>query len=195
MLYGILQGVLLVLNLFSAVIWGASDNGTMFNFASQMICSAIIGIFYFLIYKTERRASNRYYLSTLSIWGILAISTPFILFATRLVLALSKSELVTDNLVFLTDYENLINIVLVCIAIITVGYIVNKRGLVGLAILILFCFITIKVLPTVNIYIKLNLDNQLQISISSIFYCVVNIFGYIGLGLILLRQEKKSANI
>ena len=62
-----------------------------------MICSAIIGIFYFLIYKNERRASNRYYLSTLSIWGILAISTPFILFATRLVLALSKSELVTDN--------------------------------------------------------------------------------------------------
>ena len=117
----------------------------------------------------ETRASNRYYLPTLSIWGILAISTPFILFATRLVLALSKSELVTDNLVFLTDYENLINIVLVCIAIITVGYIVNKRGLVGLAILILFCFITIKVLPTVNIYIKLNLDNQLQISISSIF--------------------------
>lgn len=86
LLYGTLQGVLLVLNLFSAVIWGASDNGAMFNFASQMICSAIIGIFYFLIYKNERRASNRYYLSTLSIWGILAISTPFILFATRLVL-------------------------------------------------------------------------------------------------------------
>ncbi|MDE6957294.1 MAG: hypothetical protein K2O96_04245, partial [Lachnospiraceae bacterium] len=75
--YGILQAALLGFNVIGMVIWGANNETAYFNFAVGMIGAMITATLYFLLYRMEKKSSNRYYLVAISIWGIIAIAMPF----------------------------------------------------------------------------------------------------------------------
>ena len=65
--------------------------------------------------------------------------------------------------------------------------------MVALAIIIMFVYILANLFSQVLFYVPVK-NIQIQVNIAEIFYYVINIFGYIGLGFLLLRQEKKSGN-
>ena len=83
-------------------------------FIIDILAAVYMVLFYFKIYKSEKMISNKYYLSCISMWGIIAIMLPFISFAVRVVLMLvvpSEKEIIL--LPKLQEFDMLINIVLV----------------------------------------------------------------------------------
>lgn len=193
--YGILQGALLIFNLVGNIVLGLSSGNAYFNFATEAAVSVITIVLYLMVYKSERNTSNRYYLIAISIWGIIAVALPFLLFSARLAVAFCGNDSAVEMLQVLADYKMLANMVLVCVAIIMVGYITDKRWMLALSILTLFVFVITRVMPATGIAIPIKGNMEMEIALYSIVYYVFNVLGYIGLGLLLKHQEKKSGNI
>ncbi|MDE6957293.1 MAG: hypothetical protein K2O96_04240 [Lachnospiraceae bacterium] len=95
----------------------------------------------------------------------------------------------------LEEYKMLVSILLVCVAMIMVGYITDKMSLLVTAVIVLLCFIVLRVLPESSFLISVKENVTLEITFSALFYYIANIFGYIGLGMLLKYQEKKYGNI
>lgn len=193
--YGILQGLVLVLNLFATVFWRASGIESYFNFGVEMVFAIAVTFLFVKVYKEEKDSSNRYYLSTIGIWGIIAVVMPFLLFAARLVIMFLGKDMAMEVLQTLADYKVVINILLVCAAMITVAYVTDMRWQVILAILVLFGFILANLFPQALLTIPIGRNIQLVMKASIVFYYVTNVLGYLGLGFLLLYQERKSGNI
>lgn len=196
--YGILQGILFIFDLIGSITLWSNFKTTYLNFAAEMVTSIIVVILYVKVYKSEKNTSNRYYLITLSIWGIMVTVMPFLLLTARLLNTLWGNESAIVMLKTLEDYDMLANMMLICSAIIMVGYIIDKRWLLVISILLLFGFIIVRGIPVVMeipILVKGNIKMSLTLSASAIVYYVFNIGGYIGLGTLLKYQEKKSGNI
>ena len=120
---------------------------------------------------------------------------PFLLFAARLVIMFLGKDMAMKVLQTLADYKVVINILLVCAAMITVAYVTDMRWLVILAILVLFGFILANLFPQALLTIPIGRNIQLVMKASIVFYYVTNVLGYLGLGFLLLYQERKSGNI
>lgn len=193
--YGILQAALLGFNVIGMVIWGANNETAYFNFAVGMIGAMITATLYFLLYRMEKKSSNRYYLVAISTWGIIAIAMPFLLFAARIAIMVRGQGAAVETLQTLEEYKMLVSILLVCVAMIMVGYITDKMSLLVTAVIVLLCFIVLRVLPESSFLISVKENVTLEITFSALFYYIANIFGYIGLGMLLKYQEKKYGNI
>ena len=193
--YGILQAALLGFNVIGMVIWGANNETAYFNFAVGMIGAMITATLYFLLYRMEKKSSNRYYLVAISTWGIIAIAMPFLLFAARIAIMVRGQGAAVQTLQTLEEYKMLVSILLVCVAMIMVGYITDKMSLLVTAVIVLLCFIVLRVLPESSFLISVKENVTLEITFSALFYYIANIFGYIGLGMLLKYQEKKYGNI
>lgn len=190
--YGILQGILFACIAAGNFIWGANDGNGYFTLVTEMIGAGIITVVYWKIYGQEKDTANRYYLTTISIWGMITILMPFLMFAVRLVIAFSGDQSAAGALPLLMDYGMWTSILLGCAAVITVGYLIDRRWMTVLAAGILLVSLMIRILPaafTVDLR-----QNIIEIPLFSILYYVINIAGYIVLGFLLLYQEKKSGN-
>lgn len=192
--YGIFQGLVLLLNLFTVFIGGRDGIVAYFNLGVEMIAVVAVTGLFVKIYKVEKDTSNKYYLSTISIWGVIAVAMPFLVFAARLVIIVWGKNIALEALPILTNYKMVINMLLVCAATISVAYVIDKRWMVVLAIIVLFGYIVIDLFPQALFLISIKNGIQIEMSISTIFYYVANVLGYIGLGFLLLCQEKKSGD-
>lgn len=191
--YGILQGLMLLLNLLGIFIWGQNGIAAYFNLGVEMAGAvAVTGIFV-KIYWDEKDTSNKYYLSSISIWGMIAVAVPFLLFAARLVIIASGKDMALEALPALANYKMVIHMLLVCAAMISVAYVIDKRWMAVLAIIVLFAYILAGLFSQEFFYIPVK-SIQIQVNIAEIFYYAANTLGYIGLGFLLLRQEKKNGN-
>ncbi len=131
----------------------------------------------------------------ISTWGIIAIAMPFLLFAARIAIMVRGQGAAVQTLQTLEEYKMLVSILLVCVAMIMVGYITDKMSLLVTAVIVLLCFIVLRVLPESSFLISVKENVTLEITFSALFYYIANIFGYIGLGMLLKYQEKKYGNI
>lgn len=193
--YGGLQGILFIINLIGSFVFKIGNGNAYFNFVLEMLISIIIVILYLAIYKSEKITSNRYYLIAISTWGILIAALPFLLFGARLVIMLWAKESALEALQVLMDYKMMASMMLACVAAITTGYIIDKRQVSFFAVLILFCFICTRVLSGASFTIFVNANTEIVLELSMIIYYVINIIGYIVLGILIKCQEKKSGNI
>ncbi len=164
-----------------------------FNFVVDIIVAILMTGIFVKIYRNEKNTSNKYYLSVISIWGMIVVAMPFLLFAARLVITISRVNIGIESLSDLTNYKMIVNMLLACAATISVAYLTDKNWMVALAIIIMFVYILANLFSQVLFYVPVK-NIQIQVNIAEIFYYVINIFGYIGLGFLLLRQEKKSGN-
>ena len=191
--YGILQGLMLILNLLGIFIWHGNGITAYSNFVVDIIVAIVMTGIFVKIYRNEKNTSNKYYLSVISIWGMIVVAMPFLLFAARLVIIISRVNIGIESLSDLTNYKMIVNMLLACAATISVAYLTDKNWMVALAIIIMFVYILANLFSQVLFYVPVK-NIQIQVNIAEIFYYVINIFGYIGLGFLLLRQEKKSGN-
>lgn len=190
--YGIVQGIIFILNLTGSIIWNPDNGIPYFNFAVEMAGAGAVVILYLLVYGREKHTSNKYYLTAISIWGLIAAILPFLMLAARLVIIVWGKNFAVHSMYLLEEYKMLINMLLVCTAMIMTGYVVDKKWLTVLSMLLLFCFVIINIFP--DVYYSLSIKGiERQVTLAGLFYLLVNIWGYIGLGLLLYRE--KNADI
>ena len=82
------------------------------------------------------------------------------------------------------DYRLLINIILFCLAIIITGVVIEKTWILFFAVIYLFFAVSLISLP------DLSIDGS-----NSLINYILYIAGYISLGILLWKQEKKSGDI
>lgn len=186
--YGLIQGMKQILKFASISIWRTGGICGYVNMGLELICDLFVLLYFVKIYRTEQRTTNTYYLSTFSIWGVITVSTSFLMFGVRLFVILSKIDTGLQLLALLSKYEMLINMLLICTATITVGFIIDQRWMIVLSIFILFVFMITDVF-------SIDGSTQMKVNIATAYYLLITIFGYIALGMNLLLKEKKSADI
>lgn len=186
--YGFIQGMKQILKFASVSLWQAGGICGYVNLGIDLICNLYLLLCFVKIYGNEKGTTNRYYLSTLSIWGVLSISVPFLMLGVRLTAVLCKVDTALQLLPLLSKYEMLINMLLVCTAAIAVGFVIDQRWMIAVSMFVLFVFM-------ISDMFSIGGSTQMKISIAAAYYLVITIFGYIGLGMMLLLKEKQSADI
>jgi len=182
--YGIVQ---LILTIISVVLGSSLKNHTGFILLFlDMIAAIYMMTVFFRVYKAENITSNKYYISCLSTWGIIAVALPFINIAARWIIFAVYPEGVIHLLPKMQEYTMLINILLFSFCLIISSFIINKKSLIILSIAILFTFITLNVL-----FYNTNLS-ELGITTLTIFYYVCITLGYIILSYTLRRSNKNG---
>lgn len=184
--YGVVQ---LILCMLSIVLGSFLKNHTAFGFISlflDIMAAIYMMSVYFRIYNTENITSNKYYLSCLSTWGIMAVSLPFLNLAVRWIVFTVSPQNVIQLLPKMEEYTMLINILLFCFCFIICSFITNKKSLIILSLIILFLFIILDML-----YYNSNIS-ELGSSILTIFYYACITIGYIALSYTLQRSHKNG---
>lgn len=180
--YGLTNGVKQILGAMITLIWKANNICGYLNFGIDMLCSILILLYFIKIYNSEKNTANKYYLSVISIWGVIVSLLPFVMSGIRIAATVFFDVVPLQLLPTLSEYEMMINILMICVAIIIVGFTSDKRWMTTIAIFILFTF-----LITDTFQIGRGILNI--IDADGIYYLVVMVFGYICLGL--LFREKR----
>ncbi|HZK27299.1 MAG TPA: hypothetical protein VFD00_07170 [Thermoclostridium sp.] len=151
-------------------------------FLINILISVSILIIYIKIFKGEKDVSNKYYLSCMATWGIIAVVLPFIMIAVRCgIILFLPSEFTLGTMSKLAEFNMLINIMLVTFCFIICSILTNKKWLTGISLLILFVFLLLDIV----FYNTMKVNGTLAVYI---FYNVVTTVGYIILAYVLKRS-------
>lgn len=180
--YGITYGIKEFLKYIAILIWNKNGICGYINFGIELTGSVFILALFFRFIRRETK--NKYYIDTISIWGTMAVSMPFLMFGIRLIISLFNSDKDIGLLPRLSEQEMFIDMLLLCIATISVGNIIDKKWMRVLSIIILFIFLMVYIISN-------NFANQEKLNIAVLYYLVVLVFGYISLGLILFFKGNK----
>lgn len=174
--YGITHGITEFLKYIAILIWNKNGICGYINFGLELTCSVFILAFFLRFIRRENK--NKYYVDTISIWGTMAVSIPFLMFGVRLTISLFNIDKDIRLLPRLSEQEMFIDILLLCIATISVGNIIDQKWMRVLSIVILFIFLMVYIISN-------NFANQEKLNIAVLYYLIIFVFGYISLGLIL----------
>lgn len=180
--YGITHGIKEFLKYIAILIWNKNGICGYLNFGIELTCSVFILALFLRFIRRETK--NKYYIDTISIWGTMAVSMPFLMFGVRLIISLFNTNKDIGLLPRLSEQEMFIDILLLCIATISVGNIIDRKWMRVLSIIILFIFLMVNIISN-------NYADQEKINIAVICYLLVLVFGYIALGLVLFFKGKK----
>lgn len=184
--YGLVQ---LILCVFSIVMGNLLRNFSGFGFISlvlNILAAIYMTVFYFKVYNAENETSNKYYLSCISMWGIIAITLPFINIAIRGTILAISSDKAIDLLPKIQEYNMIINILLVCFSFIICGNISNKKILIISSIIILYVFLNLYIL-----YYNTNVSEIGTAALTVLYYICITL-GYIGLSYMLRWRNKNG---
>ena len=182
--YGAIQIALCVFPIVLRKVWGDHSSFGFVALALGILAAVYMLIIYFKIYNKENITSNKYYLSCLGMWGVIAVALPFVEIAVRGIILAVSPERALDLLPRLQEFDMLINILLVCFCFIICGFIVNRKGLIILSIIILFVFITLDML-----YYNSGVSGRGPAALIIFYYICITV-GYLGLSYILRWSSK-----
>lgn len=184
--YGVIQLILCVL---SILMGSLLKNLVAYSFISLLLntlATIYIMIFYFRLYNAENTTSNKYYLSCISMWGVITIVLPFINIAVRVTILAAAPDQAIILLPKIQEYNMIINILLVCFCFIICGFICNEKVLIILSIIILFVFLELSIL-----YYNTNISEH-GTTMLTVFYYICVTLGYIGLSYLLRWRNKNG---
>ncbi|MDR2888636.1 MAG: hypothetical protein LBV33_02215 [Lachnospiraceae bacterium] len=151
----------------------------------------IIGMFigFIIIYNSEKKHTNRFYLSFLSIWGIIVIAIPTMIFLIRIInYFYFRNDSVNLILLVISSFTNAL---LFCICIIIYAFLIKKKYPIFLSLGILFTYLFVSTcLNNVGLPFNTALSNDTTLLLASIFTFIFIDVGYILLGFALMKRSK-----
>ncbi|MGD9568682.1 MAG: hypothetical protein AB7V48_10200 [Sedimentibacter sp.] len=166
LLYGVLRLALYIIALFTKFIFKNVPGYGFFPFFIDTFISVFILIVFLKVFKSEKDVSNKYYLSCMTTWGIIAVALPFIMLAIRFIIFLFlPSEFTLNAISKLSEFNMLINVVLLILCFIMCSILTNNKWLISISLLILFVFLlldtffynTMKINGTLILYVFYNI--------------------------------------
>lgn len=154
---------------------------------------------YICIYKSEKKYSNKYYLSLICIWGIVAIAIPVSAMAVNLLQFLfgakDNSAVNGDGLLFASFAANFSGILLFSVFMVVCAYSLNKRYMVGLAVAGLFGYMLLtSFLGNADIpFPFIPGQPEARMPYHSLYYNAVTCVGYFVLGFYIRHKEQGEA--
>lgn len=182
--YALVQGISIIMQFAARLVLGADAITANINMFKDLILYIVMIFIFIQVYRKERNLANKYYISCISIWGIIATSFPIIFFLVRMMVLVFDNSNAIIVLPRQADYRLLINIILFCLAIIITGVVTERTWILLCAVIYLFFAVSLISLP------DLSIDGS-----NSLINYILYIAGYISLGILLWKQEKKSGDI
>ena len=154
---------------------------------------------YTCIYRNERKYSNKYYLSLLCIWGIIAIAIPIgamVIYLLKLLPGMGDNGVENGGgLLYASFASNFSGILLFCIFMVMCAYSLNKRYMIGLAVAGLFGYMLLTVtFGSASVPFPF-IPGQPEVGIPyhSLYYNAVTCIGYLVLGFYIRQKERGEA--
>lgn len=154
------------------------------------IFTGILFLYYIFIYNKEKNFSNKYYLSIINSWSLIAIIVPFSISIIELFQYFffrgSYIELNNNYFSIINKYSN---VLLFSILIIVCANILGKKYLRLLSIILLFAYLLLDFcFINLGLSISISNSNDVILSIVSIYYFFLICIGYIVVGLLLKKK-------
>ncbi len=179
------------LNLFSAlsgylgvhlIMNGAQGAGRLLMLLQELVIPVVLVVFYLMIFRRESRIANKYYLSCLALWGVPAVALPVFTEILKTVLGLLRPSGLSDILGRINDAGFLINMFLLCLCCMICSYLLNKKWMMLIGLILLFAYLTLNAfsdLSGFSIALKYQAESSVSLSFSGLFYHVLMVFGYL----------------
>ena len=153
-------------------------------------------IYYILLYRKEKGASDKYYLGCLNLFGFIIFAFPLSTFLFNITFDLKQNvEVHAQKMMLMGDQEQIANMLLFCLCAVVCGLIRQRRGVTAASVLILIVYLLLSVpfrdagfiIPL--IVTKLGTPRFLYYGI---YYNLVTSVGYIVIGVLLRRPGRRS---
>ena len=157
----------------------------------------IVLICYFLIYKTEKEFSNKYYLSLLSTWGFISFAVPIMASVVDLIGKVFFTETYKmDSIATTSAILGFSKVLLFSIFMIICSYILNNNLFRVLSILVLlgYFFLYICFFHEGIPFPFVPNQRQMEIGYVTIYTVLIVYFGYFIMGIYLKCKEGKEQN-
>lgn len=184
--YGFIQLILIVLSYALGSLIFYDSRYSMILFALEIIFDLYMIVLFLKIFRDEKLTSNKYYLSCISMWGLITISLPIISLVVRVTVIFFASNVSNSAMVKLVASTGDIDILLFCFAALICGFITNKKAYIAMSIVILFTYLELSAL-----FFDTSLS-ALGEQVLYIFYNTIISVGYIVLSIILRRGIKNG---
>ncbi len=197
------------LNLFSAlsgylgvhlIMNGAQGAGELLMLLQGLVIPVILVVFYLMIFRRESRIANKYYLSCLALWGVPAVALPVFTGALKIALCFLRPSGLSDILGRISDADFLINMFLLCLCYMICSYLLNKKWMILIGLVLLFVYLTLNFfsdLSGFSVTLKYQAESSVSLSFSGLFYHVLMVFGYLAAALvvkIISGKERKASD-
>lgn len=158
----------------------------------------LLVIGYVCLYRSEKKYSNKYYVSMLSVWGIVAIAVPVCAAIVDIlggVILQENTNMYNHSIIFYIS--NFSGILLFSIFLIICAYLMDRKYFIGLAVAVLFAYMLLaacfgdKSIP----FPFMPGQPQAGIPYHSVYYNVVTWFGYFVLGLYIRYRERRESGL
>lgn len=161
-----------------------------FNIILFPIFTGIIFLYYIFIYNIEKNFSNKYYLSIINSWSLIAIIVPFSISIIELFqYFFFKGSYIKVSNNYLSTISKFSNVLLFSILIIVCSNILEKKYLRLLSIILLFAYLLLdSCFINLGLPISIFNSNDVILSIVSIYYFFLFCIGYIVIGLLLKKK-------
>ncbi len=166
------------------------------SYVMSYIWPLLLVVSFLWIYRSEKKYSNKYYLSMFGIWGFMAGVIPATAAVVNVFRLFTADGLVVEGAGQIRGsnfMESIASILLVSIFLVICGYILQKRIFMALAVLNLFCFMLLETcMPSSGIPFSVGGQTQTNLVYSSVYSIAVTCPGYVALGVYLWNKKKEE---
>lgn len=153
-------------------------------------------VYFALLYRREKGASDKYYLGCLNLFGFIIFALPLSTLLLNLAFNVGQNAQVQSQRMMLTgDQEQIANMLLFCLCAVICGLIRKRRGVTAGCIMILIVYLLLSVpLRDAGFIIPLIVTKigTPRFLYYGIYYNLVTSVGYIVIGVLLRRPGRRS---
>lgn len=153
-------------------------------------------VYYILLYRKEKGASDKYYLGCLNLLGFIIFALPLSTFLLNLAFNVGQNAQVqSQRMILMWDQEQIANMLLFCLCAVICGLIRERRGVTAGSVLILIVYLLLSVpLRDASFIIPLIVTKlgTPRFPYYGIYYNLVTSVGYIVIGVLLRRPGRRS---
>lgn len=153
-------------------------------------------VYFALLYRREKGASDKYYLGCLNLFGFIVFALPLSSFLLNLALNFRQNAQVqSQRMTLMGDQEQIANMLLFCLCAVICGLMRERRGVTAGSVLILIVYLLLSVpLRDAGFIIPLIVTKigTPRFLYYGIYYNLVTSVGYIVIGVLLKRPGRRS---
>ena len=188
MILGLMNLAYYGIRVIAAIMLNAQTFGKFYNisYSLNIIAYAVFFIYYAKMYKKEKFNSNKYYLGFLNVFaGVTFLLPVFMSIINKVYFFAISDGIATDHIIKLLDMSMLSNILLLCFSIIICGYILKKKSMFFLSVVILFVYMILSLVYSHIGYTVGISETPVTFSLLGIYYYLAISVGYIFVAMLL----------
>lgn len=165
------------------------------GFVIRYLWPLLLVFSFLMVYRREKKHSNRYYLGMIGVWGFMAGVIPAMAALVDLIRFFAAAGHGSGDASQMRGslfMESISSILLLSIFLVICGYLLQKRVFMILAILNLFCYMVLETcFASAGIPFPIGGQPQARLVYSSVYSMIVTCLGYLALGRYLLGVQSK----